>query len=281
MVLMKRVILHISGNVQQAGYRAKVIAIANVLDIKGNVRNLTDGRVKIVAEGEEADLERFIKGVNIKNTLINVSDIAKEHSYPTGDYERFYKLVSEGETDERLDTAADLLKELIHVSKSGFDNLGGKIDQLGDDLGGKIDQLGDDLGGKIDNLGGKIDDLGGKIDNLGGKIDNLGGKIDDLGGKIDQLEDGLGGKIDQLGDDLGGKIDQLGDDLGGKIDQLGDDLGGKIDQLGDDLGGKTDQSRIEITSEIRTSKEDLSSNFDARISVIEHDLAQIKAKVMM
>jgi acylphosphatase len=238
MVLMKRVILHISGNVQQAGYRAKVIAIANVLDIKGNVRNLTDGRVKIVAEGEEADLERFIKGVNIKNTLINVSDIAKEHSYPTGDYERFYKLVSEGETDERLDTAADLLKELIHVSKSGFDNLGGKIDQLGDDLGGKIDQLGDDLGGKID----------------------------------------------QLGDDLGGKIDQLGDDLGGKIDNLGgkiDDLGGKIDQLGDDLGGKTDQSRIEITSEIRTSKEDLSSNFDARISVIEHDLAQIKAKVMM
>jgi acylphosphatase len=249
MVLMKRVILHISGNVQQAGYRAKVIAIANVLDIKGNVRNLTDGRVKIVAEGEEADLERFIKGVNIKNTLINVSDIAKEHSYPTGDYERFYKLVSEGETDERLDTAADLLKELIHVSKSGFDNLGGKIDQLGDDLGGKIDQLGDDLGGKIDQLG------------------------DDLGGKIDQLGDDLGGKIDQLGDDLGGKIDNLG----GKID----DLGGKIDQLGDDLGGKTDQSRIEITSEIRTSKEDLSSNFDARISVIEHDLAQIKAKVMM
>ena len=166
---MKRVILHISGNVQQAGYRAKVIAIANVLDIKGNVQNLTDGRVKIVAEGEEADLERFIKGVNIKNTLINVSDIAKEYSNSTGDYERFYKLVGDGETDERLDTAADLLKELIDVSKSGFD----------------------------------------------------------------------------------------------------------------DLGGKIDQSRIEITSEIRTSREDLSSHFDERISMIEHDLAQIKAKVMM
>lgn len=179
MMLMKKVILHISGNVQQAGYRAKVMAIANVLDIKGNVQNLTDGRVKIVAEGEEADLERFIKGVNIKNTLINVSDIAKEYSHPTGDYERFYKLVGDGETDERLDTAADLLKELIHVSKSGFD-----------------------------------------------------------------------------------------------------DIGGKIDQLGDNLGGKIDQSRIEITSEIRTSREDLSSHFDERISTIEHDLAQIKAKVM-
>jgi acylphosphatase len=191
MMLMKKVILHISGNVQQAGYRAKVMAIANVLDIKGNVQNLTDGRVKIVAEGEEADLERFIKGVNIKNTLINVSDIAKEYSHPTGDYERFYKLVGDGETDERLDTAADLLKELIDVSKSGFD------------------------------------------------------------------------------------------DLGGKINHLGDNLGGKINQLGDNLGGKIDQSRIEITSEIRTSREDLSSHFDERISMIEHDLAQIKAKVMM
>ena len=201
-MLMKKVILHISGNVQQSGYRAKVMAIANVLDIKGNVQNLTDGRVKIVAEGEEADLERFIKGVNIKNTLINVSDIAKEYSHPTRDYERFYKLVGDGETDERLDTAADLLKELIHVSKSGFD-------------------------------------------------------------------------------DLGGKMDQLGDDLGGKMDQLGDNLGGKMDQLGDNLGGKIDQSRIEITSEIRTSREDLSSHFDERISMIEHDLAQIKAKVMM
>ena len=112
---MKKVILHISGNVQQVGFRAKAVAIANALDIKGNVQNLPDGKVKIVAEGEDADLERFIQGINIKNTLIYVNDIVKEYSNPIGDYERFYKLVSEGETDERLDTAADLLKELIHV----------------------------------------------------------------------------------------------------------------------------------------------------------------------
>ena len=125
---MKKIILHISGNVQQAGFRAKVVAIANALDIKGNVQNLSDGRVKIIAEGEDADLERFIRGININNTLINVSDIAKEYSNPTGDYERFYKLVSEGETDERLDTAADLLKEIIHVAKNGFNRLENKQD---------------------------------------------------------------------------------------------------------------------------------------------------------
>lgn len=129
-LLMKKVILHISGNVQQAGFRAKAVAIANALDIKGNVQNLSDGRVKIIAEGDDADLERFIQGIYIKNTLIYVNDIVKEYSNPTGDYEGFYKLVSEGETDERLDTAADLLKELIHVTKNGFDSLGNKQDVM-------------------------------------------------------------------------------------------------------------------------------------------------------
>ena len=84
-------------------------------------------------------MERFIQAVNIKNTLINVTDLEKEYFTPTRENERFYKLVDDGETDERLDTAADLLKELIHVSKNGFYDLGTKIDGLGDDLGGKID----------------------------------------------------------------------------------------------------------------------------------------------
>jgi len=256
---MKKAILHISGDVQQSGFRAKIVDIAKALDIKGYVANLPDKRVKIIAEGDETDLERFIKAVNIKNTLINVTDLEKEYFTPTEEYERFYKLVDDGETDERLDTAADLLKELIHVSKNGFYDLGSKIDGLGD----------------------KIDGLGGKIDGLAGKIDGLGGKIDGLGGKIDGLGDDLGGKIDSLGDDLGGKIDSLGDDLGGKIDSLGDDLGSKIDGLGVDLGSKIDQNRIEITSEIRYSRDDFKSHFDERIIMIEHDIAQIKAKIML
>ncbi|TFH44576.1 MAG: acylphosphatase, partial [ANME-2 cluster archaeon] len=37
---MKKVTLHISGNVQRVGYRAKVISIANALGIKGFIQNL-------------------------------------------------------------------------------------------------------------------------------------------------------------------------------------------------------------------------------------------------
>ncbi|MBU3967316.1 MAG: acylphosphatase [Euryarchaeota archaeon] len=147
---MKRLTLLISGNVQRAGYRTKVVSIAEALTITGTIQNLKDGRVKIIAEGNEKDLERFIHAVNIKNTLINVVNIEKEYSSPTGEYEGFYKLVSGGETDERLDTAADLLKELIHVTKNGFDRVEQKIDQSRVEITSEIHSLRDDLKSHFD-----------------------------------------------------------------------------------------------------------------------------------
>jgi len=69
---------------------------------------------------------------------------------------------------------------------------------------------------------------------------------------------------------------EMNSNLSQKIDGLGDNLGSKIDGV----GGKIDQSRIEITSEIRSTKDDFRSHIDERISMIEHDIAQIKAKVM-
>jgi acylphosphatase len=163
-VIMKRVILHISGNVQRAGYRTKVISIAKQFGIKGIVQNLADGRVKIIAEGEQTYLDKFILAVNIKNTLINVIGIEQEYSVPSKDFEKFYKLVDEGETDERLDTAADLLKNLIGVTINGFDRLEnnqkimiekqdetiGKIDQSRIETTSEIHALRDDFKSHID-----------------------------------------------------------------------------------------------------------------------------------
>jgi len=127
---MIRAILYISGNVQHANYRSKVVNLAKKYNVTGNVQNLSNGNVKIIAEGEEKDIETFIQDINIKNTLIYVTDLRKEYSTPTGEYEGFYKLVGEGETDGRLDTAADLLKELIDVTRNGFSRLENKQDVM-------------------------------------------------------------------------------------------------------------------------------------------------------
>ena len=115
MNVMQRLTAYVSGKVQKTGYRARVVTIAQNFRLKGYVQNLEDGRVKVVAEGENIDLEILLRALDIKNTLIHVVDIKKEYSPATGDFEGFFKVVSGGgETDQRLDVAAEKLTELNH-----------------------------------------------------------------------------------------------------------------------------------------------------------------------
>jgi len=141
---MKRLTAYVSGKVQKTGYRARVVDFGRVLGLKGTVENLHDGRVKIIAEGEEDKLRWFEEAIDIKNTLIQVSSIEKDYSQAAGDYAKFYKLLEHGETDSRLDTAADHLKVLIASVNNMNDNLGGKMDtmiQKQDQMLDKQDQM--------------------------------------------------------------------------------------------------------------------------------------------
>lgn len=77
----------------------------------------------MVAEGEAGDLESLLAALTIKNTIINVVDIKSEYSSVTGDFESFVKVVSGGETDQRLDVAAELLTKLILVNEKILDEI--------------------------------------------------------------------------------------------------------------------------------------------------------------
>jgi acylphosphatase len=127
---MKRLTAYVSGQVQRTGYRVRIIDIARALGLKGTVENLDDGRVKIMAEGDDDKLKWFEEAIDIKNTLINVLSIERNYSEPAGDFANFYKVVGPGETDSRLDTAADHLKELISAVNNMNNNLGGKMDVM-------------------------------------------------------------------------------------------------------------------------------------------------------
>ena len=52
-----------SGNVQGVGFRFAARRIASRLKITGFVRNLSDGTVEIVCEGEKSALEEFLKAI--------------------------------------------------------------------------------------------------------------------------------------------------------------------------------------------------------------------------
>jgi acylphosphatase len=58
---MERKRLHIcySGRVQGVGFRFTVKAVAQGFEVTGTVRNLSDGRVELVAEGSRSELAEF------------------------------------------------------------------------------------------------------------------------------------------------------------------------------------------------------------------------------
>ena len=155
---MERLTAFVSGNVQKVGYRARVVQIANALGLKGMVENTFDGRVKIIAEGDEDKLRWFLEAINIKDALIQVTSVEKSFSQYVGEFSQFYKVVLQGETDSRLDRGVEVLKDIL----------------------GAVKDMNTNLGGKMDNLGDKIDGLGGKMDRLGGKMKSMLEKQDDL-----------------------------------------------------------------------------------------------------
>ena len=123
------------GNVQKGDYRGRVIKIARkmgvelsgVSSITGVIQNLKDEHmVKIIAEGDSNDIDWFEEKIKIRNYLIDVTHVDRnrekdiEIDEDEREYEGFNKIVEEGETDERLDRAAELIKELAENIGNGF-----------------------------------------------------------------------------------------------------------------------------------------------------------------
>ncbi|QDU94321.1 acylphosphatase [Lignipirellula cremea] len=56
--------VHYSGHVQGVGFRYTSSRIARRFEVAGFVKNLPDGRVLLVAEGDAAEVTRFLTAVN-------------------------------------------------------------------------------------------------------------------------------------------------------------------------------------------------------------------------
>jgi acylphosphatase len=57
---------HFSGHVQGVGFRYTVQDLAKGFEVTGFVRNLPDGRVELVAEGDETEIARLIERIGEK-----------------------------------------------------------------------------------------------------------------------------------------------------------------------------------------------------------------------
>jgi acylphosphatase len=55
--------VHFEGHVQGVGFRYTAVRAARGFNVTGFVRNLPDGRVQLVAEGEPYELDRFLDAI--------------------------------------------------------------------------------------------------------------------------------------------------------------------------------------------------------------------------
>jgi len=77
------------GKVQGVNFRFYTKRIAKESNLDGWVKNLKDGRVEVVAEGEVTDIEKFLQVLNKGPILSKVEKIVMEKERYTGEFSGF------------------------------------------------------------------------------------------------------------------------------------------------------------------------------------------------
>ena len=85
----QRMGLRISGIVQGVGFRYTSRMLAFQLNLTGWVKNLWDGRVEIVAEGQETDLKELIDDLRNDYFRRYIKNVDIEWSEATGEFNSF------------------------------------------------------------------------------------------------------------------------------------------------------------------------------------------------
>jgi acylphosphatase len=73
------------GKVQGVGFRYTTKTVATGFEVTGVVKNLPDGRVELIAEGDKRELEEFLQGIRdsevgrfVKSELVNWTEAKNE-----------------------------------------------------------------------------------------------------------------------------------------------------------------------------------------------------------
>jgi len=87
---IKRLHAYIYGRVQGVGFRYFTEKRADLYGLTGWVRNLPDGRVEVIAEGDEMLLREFLEDLKKGPPLAKVEKVEVYWEEPTGEFTDFY-----------------------------------------------------------------------------------------------------------------------------------------------------------------------------------------------
>jgi acylphosphatase len=81
--------IYISGRVQGVGFRANARQKAQSIGVKGWIKNLFDGRVEAVVEGDKETVSQMMKFLKRGPSFANVTDVEIENENYSGDFNNF------------------------------------------------------------------------------------------------------------------------------------------------------------------------------------------------
>lgn len=87
--MVERVTAFFSGRVQGVGFRYHTQHLASGFEVQGYVRNLSDGRVEVTAEGEGAEIDRFLQTIRESRLGRNIERFDQKRSAATGQFSGF------------------------------------------------------------------------------------------------------------------------------------------------------------------------------------------------
>ncbi len=85
---MQRQTCYFSGHVQGVGFRYTVHNLAIQYNVRGYVRNTPDGRVQLVMEGEEAEMNSLLADIQQRMEGF-ISKVSVDAGPATGEFQRF------------------------------------------------------------------------------------------------------------------------------------------------------------------------------------------------
>ena len=86
---MKRLTVYFSGMVQGVGFRYTAEHLARRFAVAGFVKNLSDGRVELIAEGEESVVKDFLKAVRESQMADYIRGVEVEWTAASGEFKSF------------------------------------------------------------------------------------------------------------------------------------------------------------------------------------------------
>ncbi len=87
--MIQQVHILVNGRVQGVAFRAYTRSEADRLMLKGYVRNLADGRVEILAEGEREVLDKLVEWAHVGPPVAIVDEVVTKFSEASGGYGDF------------------------------------------------------------------------------------------------------------------------------------------------------------------------------------------------